>query len=721
MQLRCRVQTDTAEESGALAGYSTLRQLGISQGLSIGQPCALRGSALPSVPPSLTQLDLSLPAGGTLDALRWPANLQRLTITAPSSNSAPGAGVAGGHFAAPTIRLQPCSCAGCWPAGFWTSLGSLHVEAPRVTVRLDACRALHSCRSMRIVAASDSQAQRGADDEGARAAESASLEEFRPWLAALAPIFAATMLRRVEIFAGSASLDAEWDGSPPEPDVPDCNGSGLFFAIFDLLTGPTSPSPATAAPVGVSPAATTTPSPATTTSPLPQTTTSPSPANTASPSPASTGGFDLLPPANTGAPPAAVPGPTPAAAAPTGSVPSPPAATGTPPAAGAPPSGNVTTGTPPVNMPPGSDTTPGSTVGTVGATVPSPPTDNLPPAPPEAWQALQKDIQIVFDIEIRGPFIVPFTNPKAVVIGRVLQNRYFRSAALADITVAALRTFTYLSYDSPTNADPVPTGSGRRLSSRDLLQTDKSGAELKIVLATNSVRVPSEISSLEDGVTSGSLADDITLAGIIVDNITMLTAPFTEDLIGPGTQEGNTENSDLPGWAIGVIVGAILLIVPGPLFLLVRWRKRKNKEAAAIAEAEAEAARQRMQSRVMRPGSKSFSLKPGGSAADIMVMSGSAGGLAGYAHNGRLQSWSGSPERMYGQQYQGQYAISRATSVTSMGSALPSARASSYVQPGRVPSLPGHPRAPLPASMVPPPGAYEEELQTARTARSTQG
>lgn len=40
----------------------------------------------------------------------------------------------------------------------------------------------------------------------------------------------------------------------------------------------------------------------------------------------------------------------------------------------------------------------------------------------------------------------------------------------------------------------------------------------------------------------------------------MLTAPFTEDLIGPGTQEGNTENSDLPGWAIGVIVGAILLV-----------------------------------------------------------------------------------------------------------------------------------------------------------------
>lgn len=360
-------------------------------------------------------------------------------------------------------------------------------------------------------------------------------------------------------------------------------------------------------------------------------------------------------------------------------------------------------------------------MGTVGATVPAPPTDNLPPAPPEAWQALQKDIQIVFGVEIRGPYIVPFTNPKAVVIGRVLHDRYFRSAQLADISVAAVKTFPYVSFDSPITADPVPVGSRRLLSSRDLLQTTKSGAVLKIVLATNSVRVASEISSLEDGVTSGTLADDITLAGIIVDNATMLTAPYTEDLIGPGTQEGNTEKSGLQGWVIGVIVGAVLLLLPGPLFLLVRWRKRKNKEAAAIAEAEAEAARQRMQSRVMRPGSKSFALKPGGSAADIMVMSGSAGGLAGYAPNGRLQSWSGSPERMYGQQYQGQYAISRATSVTSMGSALPSARAGSYVQPGRVPSLPGQPRGSFQGSMAPPAGAYEEELQTARTARSTQG
>lgn len=169
-----------------------------------------------------------------------------------------------------------------------------------------------------------------------------------------------------------------------------------------------------------------------------------------------------------------------------------------------------------------------------------------------------------------------------------------------------------------------------------------------------------------------------------------------------------------------------------------------------------------MQSRMMRPGSKSFALKPGGSAADIMVrhrsgagargwcrswlacggsafdccaaapgaapsacesqrrglpgipraslgpylprlpqahptptlqvMSGSAGGLVGFTPNGRLQSWSGSPERMYGQQYQGQYAVSRATSVTSMGSALPVSCAGPARRPaGR--ALPGEAQA----------------------------
>ena len=49
---------------------------------------------------------------------------------------------------------------------------------------------------------------------------------------------------------------------------------------------------------------------------------------------------------------------------------------------------------------------------------------------------------------------------------------------------------------------------------------------------------------------------------------------------------------------------------------------------------------------------------------------------------------------------------------------LQSARGPSYT---RTPSLPGQPRAPFQGPMAPPPGAYEEELQTARSTRSQNG
>ena len=57
---------------------------------------------------------------------------------------------------------------------------------------------------------------------------------------------------------------------------------------------------------------------------------------------------------------------------------------------------------------------------------------------------------------------------------------------------------------------------------------------------------------------------------------------------------------------------------------------------------------------------------PPAAAGDLVpaqVRSGSAGGLAGFANNGRLQQW-GSPER-------NNNGISRQTSVTSMGSGMP--------------------------------------------------
>lgn len=80
-------------------------------------------------------------------------------------------------------------------------------------------------------------------------------------------------------------------------------------------------------------------------------------------------------------------------------------------------------------------------VGTVGTAVSPPPGDALPPAPPAAWAALQHDCQLVFNVEIRGRYIVPFTSPKGKVIARVLKDRYLRSALLPDISVGALGTF----------------------------------------------------------------------------------------------------------------------------------------------------------------------------------------------------------------------------------------------------------------------------------------
>lgn len=380
-------------------------------------------------------------------------------------------------------------------------------------------------------------------------------------------------------------------------------------------------------------------------------------------------------------------------------------------------------------MTPGSDAAAVSAVGTVGTDAQVVAENNLPPSPPEGWQALQKDCQLVFHVEIRGKYIVPFTSPKSAVLARVLRDRYFRSAQLPDITVGAVKTFTYLSYESPSDsldgelsADAL-SGSGatgtaggrRRLSSRDLLQIERSGAELRITVATAQVRTDSEIATFEEGVDSGMMARDFTLAGILTDNLTMLALPHQEDLIGPGNVESDSGSGGLATWVIALIVGVVLLLLPVPTYMLVRWKRRKNREARELQAAEAEAARQRMQSKFMRPGSKSFSLKPGGSSADIMVRSGSMGGLAGFANNGRLQSWSGSPERY------NQYAISRQTSVTSMGSALPSTRGASYTQPQRLPTLPGQPRAnPYAVPMVPP-GAYEEELQAARSARSQNG
>ena len=89
----------------------------------------------------------------------------------------------------------------------------------------------------------------------------------------------------------------------------------------------------------------------------------------------------------------------------------------------------------------------------------------------------------------------------------------------------------------------------------------------------------------------------------------------------------------MQGWLIGVIVGVVLLLVPVPAYLLLRRRKRKHKEAIAMQAAEATALREKMQNRMNRNGSKSFSLKPvngtEGATAHIMVGGGGMGGCGG--------------------------------------------------------------------------------------------
>lgn len=66
----------------------------------------------------------------------------------------------------------------------------------------------------------------------------------------------------------------------------------------------------------------------------------------------------------------------------------------------------------------------------------------LNPSPLLRCSAPLQDCQLVFSIEIRGSYIVPFTSPKATVIARVLRDRYLRSAQLPDISVASLNSFT---------------------------------------------------------------------------------------------------------------------------------------------------------------------------------------------------------------------------------------------------------------------------------------
>ncbi|KAG7674421.1 hypothetical protein Ndes2437B_g00684 [Nannochloris sp. 'desiccata'] len=265
--------------------------------------------------------------------------------------------------------------------------------------------------------------------------------------------------------------------------------------------------------------------------------------------------------------------------------------------------------------------------------------DNRPPAPPEDWKALPVDTEIIFGLALDGPYLAPWTKSKSWVFTNVLSDRYLRSVKIKDIETGPLETKQY-------NVPAADDGNRRRrlLSShRALLQgsgsTIGTQVHLRVKVHTNNLRVESEVRSVVDGVSSGTLAQDLSMAlGAPVSNITLTAQPITQpyDFIqDPNASTGGS----VPGWIIGCIVGAILVLMPVPAYIMYKRHKRKHLEAVEKQQAEAAASRQRMQSRIIKASGKSFTgAARTGSEHDILARTGSmasyGGGYGGYGPTG---------------------------------------------------------------------------------------
>jgi hypothetical protein len=279
---------------------------------------------------------------------------------------------------------------------------------------------------------------------------------------------------------------------------------------------------------------------------------------------------------------------------------------------------------------------------------PAPMPDTLPPAPPADWKALPVDTEIIFGIQLDGPALAPWTKAKSWAMTNVLYDRYLRAVNdIEDIEVGPLETKQY-------NVPAPPTDGSRRrrrVSRRVVLQLDEplstvaSSVLLRVTVHTNYLRVESEVASVVDGVTSGSLAQDMTMSGVPVSNATLTAQPIVQpyDFIeDPNASTGGS----LPGWIIGCIVGAVLVILPIPAYMMYKRHKRKHVEAVEKQQAEAAAARQRMQTRIIKASGKSFSAQGGPGAAsehDILARSGSISGYGGASGYPSPFAGSGTP------------------------------------------------------------------------------
>ena len=226
------------------ACFPALQRLALSQGVGIGSPDSLRGSSLgPCPPPALRELAVVLPAGGLLNHVLWCGRLMRGAVRAlagmqmaaaavssladPSSPRASPASrppglercciTAGAGDRTPTkLHLKRCACPTCGAAGaggggFWATLRSLRVDAAAPSLLLldgGLLRLLRRCTQLRLTAG-DGCLSPG--EPGAAWAEPAAgpigEPDLSPWLAAFAPVFAASMeLQSLELQAAAASL-----------------------------------------------------------------------------------------------------------------------------------------------------------------------------------------------------------------------------------------------------------------------------------------------------------------------------------------------------------------------------------------------------------------------------------------------------------------------------------------------------------------------------------
>lgn len=185
---------------GSLHRYPALRRLSVHEGLGVGR-CSLRNGSI-EAPRSLQELSVTLPRAASLGHLDWPPHLQRCSLR-----------LAGGEHGGSHSRLVPCACLACKAdtaagRGFWATCRSLHIAATGgMLVDLEACRALRACTALQIEHAGGS----------GRAGGGGAEPDLQRWLEALAPLFAATPLRTLELRAGTASLQlgAAAGGSKP--------------------------------------------------------------------------------------------------------------------------------------------------------------------------------------------------------------------------------------------------------------------------------------------------------------------------------------------------------------------------------------------------------------------------------------------------------------------------------------------------------------------------